>query len=359
MNQPLFTPEELASLGLSHASSGPSAPVNTEIQTVSQGLDGSVDLRQAIERSADFLAVPQQGQLSALEARLEIHASNHSIWRVLMGQPLRPQEDTPGLICQPEEGCAYLDTEALPEVLALVGQDGRALGLRRAPSGQWSLGALLPDPGASAPDPLATLRPALGAWAQELEQRHPWLRQQLEAAAQSLDPWDKIVAVGQAARQWPIDPTYAQAALAWLQGEGQAPATATSHASLRWGHTLDPEQLWHLEQRALAQAQALADLLQDLRGRGDSDAPPWRAAWLDLLVRREQLEGVATVLREAFAGDDLLEALLALDEDGERLMEGLTPGWPLGTDLGALEHALTVDPGCWWAKAALWEDDLA
>jgi hypothetical protein len=357
MNKPLFTPEELARLGLPQASSGPATSVVTDVQTVSQGLDGSVDLLQAVEHSADFLAVPQAGQLDGLKARLEVHASNHNIWRVLMGQPLRHQEGTPGLLCKPEEGCAYLDTQALPEMVALVGQDGRALGLRRAPDGQWSLGALLPTDQRQAQGPLAGLRAPLGQWAKQLGQRHPWLRQQL-VDAQRADLWGQVVAVGQAARLWPTEHDYKEAAARWLKGQGQAPDAPPSHASLRWGHTLDPDQLWHLEQLALEQAQALTQQLGHLDQRQDKDAPTWRAAWLDLLVQREQLEGVATVLREAFAGDDLIEALHAMDAPGEALMESLTPGWPKGTHLAALDHALTVDPGCWWAEGALWEDDL-
>lgn len=356
MTRPLFHDQELDAWGLSEARPGPCAALDLQqLQTLPQGFAGAAELADAIADPAAFLPTRNEAA-AALQARVEVHSANQAIWRVLMGQPLRqPLAEPPGAIYRAEQGCAYLDTRLLPDALAVIGQDGRALGLRRGAQGQWTLGALLPALPLEEQDPLAGLRAPLEPWARSLPQEMGWLRRRLEAAARAASPWAQALAIGESARLWPLDASVEpEQVRRWLQGQSPAP-TVAPHASLTWARRQDPELLYHLEERAVAAAHQLQRDLERLRGEHGGEEEAWPLHLLAWLERREQLEGLALVLREAFAGDLLTAALRDLDPQGQALLEATAPGWPPGAELELLRRSLQVDPGSWWAQAALWE----
>lgn len=117
-----------------------------------------------------------------------------------------------------------------------------------------------------------------------------------------------------------------------------------------WARTLDPRALDAIEQHALRRAMALAGDLEDLLVVLPRDAEDARDAWTKLCHRRDDIEGVRLLLREAGSGAILDDVLRDTDRAGRSARVNL--GSDIETADERLRRVALGDPGAWWGDTA-------
>jgi hypothetical protein len=119
-------------------------------------------------------------------------------------------------------------------------------------------------------------------------------------------------------------------------------------APRRWARTLDLASTQALEHQAIRRAEALGDDLTDLFETLSADMGEASATWVRLCHRRDDIESVRVLLREAGAGTALEAVVTQADRTGRAIRINLD-----GTVSAADERLRRValgDPSAWWGS---------
>lgn len=177
--------------------------------------------------------------------------------------------------------------------------------------------------------------------------RDTWMQQQAHAG-QGADIWTRTALGGLLARL--MEPEPADVASLIAEGRFAALVSDAELAPRRWVRSLEPSATAALEQLAVRRAEALADDLTDLYDTLSADMDEASTTWVRLCHRRDDLECVRVLLREAGVGDRLDDALAEADRAGRAIRINLT------ADLSAaderLRRAALADPAAWWGSTA-------
>ncbi len=172
-----------------------------------------------------------------------------------------------------------------------------------------------------------------------------WMQAQL-AATPDADAWSRTTLAGQLARL--CEPDTRDVAALIASGRLQDLVSEVELAPRRWARTLGAPAREALEQQAMRRAEALGDDLTDLFDTLSADMSEASQAWARLCHRRDDLEGVRLLLREAGAGSALDAVLDEADRMGRAIRINLT-GAVTATD-ERLRRVALGDPSAWWGS---------
>jgi hypothetical protein len=99
--------------------------------------------------------------------------------------------------------------------------------------------------------------------------------------------------------------------------------------------------------QAIGKADELRAAMVQLEDRLEPDTSAWRDDWMTICHRRDDLEGVLLLLREAGAGERLVAALESVDHLG-RLLVFHVPAGVVDAD-ERLRRVRLGNPAAWWA----------
>jgi hypothetical protein len=189
--------------------------------------------------------------------------------------------------------------------------------------------------------PLAEISAPLADWLKTCSD--PWLKQQLAPLVEAGDGWSTGVAAGMLARL--LEPSRPR-----IEALRRGVVDPELAAPRRWVRALPAEALHTLERLALAEIDILHADLEQLEGAVDGDAPGWPVDWIAACRSRDDLEGVALLLREAGRGEGVERALGRVDRTGRRLHAGI-PLRRIPRD-ERLTRAAQRDAEAWWGAPA-------
>jgi hypothetical protein len=172
-----------------------------------------------------------------------------------------------------------------------------------------------------------------------------WMQEQMKYVV-GRDAWTRTSLAGQLARLCESEARDVAALIA--SGRFQDLVHETELAPRRWARTLDPRAREALEQQAVRRTQALGDDLADLFDTLSADMREASEAWQRLCHRRDDIESVRVLLREAGGGDALEHVLVDADRAGRAVRINLD-----GTVSAADERLRRValgDPSAWWGS---------
>ena len=210
-----------------------------------------------------------------------------------------------------------------------------------------------PDAPAGAPGrqhssvPHARLAPPSLADLPGAADQEAWLRDAVADKLASDRYADRVIGIGLIARLWtPVGSDEAERSLrALLDGEAATPAMAAR----RWAQDLDRETCEELGQHGIEAARSLRARLD---GSGEAIAAAVAEAFvLGLVLQRDDLESLATVLRFAGASSHLDAALDQLDRSAVTHLTALSSVVGLGED-DRLRAVAWQEPDAWWGGLA-------
>ena len=177
-----------------------------------------------------------------------------------------------------------------------------------------------------------------------------WLGCEISDRLASGHPWQQAVARGMAARLTPRGNNPIELMGRLLAGE-PLPEFDKERA---WARSLSAERLVEIEGWALAEAKsAVADFEYLFDNSAPEDAR-WCSDVLDVMHRRDNVEGVKLLLREAGAGQALQAVLEDLDGLCTNWM-GALQKWPGGWRDERTRRSFAINPTVWWVQPAAWE----
>jgi hypothetical protein len=175
-----------------------------------------------------------------------------------------------------------------------------------------------------------------------------WMHDEVQGGS-SADAWKRTSLAGQLARLSESETMDVAALIA--SGRLQDLVSESELAPRRWARSLDAASRTALEQQAVRRAEALGDDLEDLFDTLSADMGEASHAWRRLCHRRDDIESVRVLLREAGAGDQLEKVLEDADRTGRAVRINLD-----GTVAAADERLRRValgDPSAWWGSTEL------
>lgn len=173
----------------------------------------------------------------------------------------------------------------------------------------------------------------------------PWLAQQVRPLAEAGDTWSTSVAAGMLARLLERSGSSRDRVAALLAGQVD-PELARPRL---WARSLLPRQIETIERLALSEVDLLFADLELAEQVVDESEPGWPEAWVRLCHSRDDLEGIALLLREAGHSSRVDIALDNLDREGRRVHAGLhLQRLP---DDERMTRAALRDPFAWWGAA--------
>jgi len=172
-----------------------------------------------------------------------------------------------------------------------------------------------------------------------------WMKGRL-AQAFGEDAWARTSLAGQLARL--CEPQVRDVAALIASGRLQDLVDEVELAPRRWARTLDQSALRALEQQALRRVEALGDDLADLFDTLSADMSEASATWSRLCHRRDDIESVRVLLREAGAGDALEGDLAAADRTGRAIRINLDASISAADE--RLRRVALGDPSAWWGS---------
>ncbi|MDO8516081.1 MAG: hypothetical protein Q7S28_02415, partial [bacterium] len=120
-------------------------------------------------------------------------------------------------------------------------------------------------------------------------------------------------------------------------------------APREWMRGLSKDAIDQIEDIAVSEVTMLYDLFGDLHEKGNDgkfEDASFRLDLLELLQRREKIEGISTLLREVGAGDGLKIVLESLDIEGDNLVGSI----PLKIEFDDELLRRSRVSGNWWTK---------
>ena len=185
--------------------------------------------------------------------------------------------------------------------------------------------------------------PPLEEW--NVTTQDTWMKGRLVQAFGE-DAWARTSLAGQLARL--CEPEVRDVAALIASGRLQDLVDEVELAPRRWARSLDPASLQALEQQALRRAEALGDDLADLFDTLSADMSEASATWSRLCHRRDDIESVRVLLREAGAGDSLEGDLAAADRTGRAIRINLDASISAADE--RLRRVALGDPSAWWGS---------
>ncbi len=200
------------------------------------------------------------------------------------------------------------------------------------------------EPGALLLSPVyAWPSPSVEEWL--VKTQDSWMQTRIEQAA-GADIWARTSLAGQIARL--CEPEVRDVAGLIASGRFQDLVGEAELAPRRWARTLDLASTQALEHQAIRRAEALGDDLTDLFETLSADMGEASATWVRLCHRRDDIESVRVLLREAGAGTALEAVVTQADRTGRAIRINLD-----GTVSAADERLRRValgDPSAWWGS---------
>jgi len=175
-----------------------------------------------------------------------------------------------------------------------------------------------------------------------------WLVAEMRSQLARADTWGRAAALG-AYTRLALDTREARrVAQELVTGGATGPSTVR-----RWALTLSAEHLGELVDQASARVASMEATVAQLGERMAPREEAWVGELAALFLEREAVEGVSMVLHEAGADSRLREALDALDQKAEALIDSIPV--VLRIDDEHLRRAAGTDPTAWWARLLEWE----
>jgi hypothetical protein len=172
-----------------------------------------------------------------------------------------------------------------------------------------------------------------------------WMQARMRQA-EGNDAWVRTSLAGQLARL--CEPEARDVAALIASGRLQDLVDEVELAPRRWARTLDRASLLALEQQAMRRVEALGDDLADLFDTLSADMSEASATWARLCHRRDDIESVRVLLREAGAGDSLEDELAAADRTGRAIRINLDGSVSAADE--RLRRVALGDPSAWWGS---------
>jgi hypothetical protein len=172
-----------------------------------------------------------------------------------------------------------------------------------------------------------------------------WMQDRLSQGARA-DAWTRTSLAGQLARL--CEPESRDVAALIASGRLQDLVSEVELAPRRWARALPPSEKAALEQQAVRRAEALGDDLTDLFDTLSADMAEASESWAHLCHRRDDIESVRLLLKEAGTGAALDAALEALDRTGRAVRINLEAS--LTSDDERLRRVALGDPSAWWGS---------
>ncbi len=175
-----------------------------------------------------------------------------------------------------------------------------------------------------------------------------WMQDEAKAGI-GADAWTRTSLAGQLARLSESETRDVAALIA--AGHLQDLVSEGELAPRRWARGLDTASTTALEQQAVRRAETLRDDLEDLFDTLSADMGEASWAWRRLCHRRDDIESVRVLLREAGAGDELDGMLAEADRVGRAVRINLD-GSVSAVD-ERLRRVALGDPSAWWGSTDL------
>jgi hypothetical protein len=234
-----------------------------------------------------------------------------------------------------EHGVAWLDL-SLCEVFFVEAGNGGVVG---QPRGDEL--ALFPVRRLTALDPLPSVLAPLDEWAAVADD---WAATEARQAAEGGDGWGVSVAAGILARYADRDaPAGARSIVAETAAGRALPFLVRPRA---WARGLAPQELRAIERLALAEVDRIHAALERLSREPDLPEGAFEDAWERASLARDDLEGVAVLLRETGRAGRLDTGLDLLDRLGASCRAGIDAVRRPRSE--RLRHAGRMDPSAWW-----------
>ena len=191
--------------------------------------------------------------------------------------------------------------------------------------------------------PLAALDAPIADWCADCDDT--WLADAVASRAASQDPWNDAVAVGMYRRLH--EPSSADSAAQAVEDLLAGRVSPQTGPPLAWLDGMTTAQLQTVEDLALAEVDLIHAQIEQLGRDVVPDSEEWREDLLEILHRRDDLEGVRGILFERDRSTRLNAALTALDAIGSRFV-GTTPDVAPFDD-ERLNRTWLRDASAWWA----------
>jgi len=172
-----------------------------------------------------------------------------------------------------------------------------------------------------------------------------WMHAQADHVA-GADAWTRTSLAGQLARL--CEPEVRDVAALIASGRLQDLVSAVELAPRHWARRLDAAATQALEQQAVRRAEALGDDLTDLFDTLSADMAEASGSWARLCHRRDDIESVRVLLREAGVGDTLDATLETADRTGRAIRINLDASISAADE--RLRRVALGDPSAWWGS---------
>jgi hypothetical protein len=172
-----------------------------------------------------------------------------------------------------------------------------------------------------------------------------WMQAQLTQGV-GAEAWTRTSLAGQLARL--CEPEARDVAALIASGRLQDLVSEAELAPRRWARLLDPVAKMALEQQAVRRAEALGDDLTDLFDTLSADMTEASTTWARLCHRRDDIESVRMLLREAGTGEALDTVLEAADRTGRAIRINLDEAVSAADE--RLRRVALGDPSAWWGS---------
>jgi hypothetical protein len=308
---------------------------------------------------AEHLALPGAGPQQALQAGPRAAAtpplSAHSPTLDTLGMRLELEPDARAVRVISRHGASFQVRPGLQDVQPHVADEAGMVRVELARQGRFLIETLGGTPlvvGYTDSSALH-LQPIFGWPAPPIEDwivnaKDMWMHDEVQGGS-SADAWKRTSLAGQLARLSESETMDVAALIA--SGRLQDLVSESELAPRRWARSLDAASRTALEQQAVRRAEALGDDLEDLFDTLSADMGEASLAWRRLCHRRDDIESVRVLLREAGAGDQLEKVLEDADRTGRAVRINLD-----GTVAAADERLRRValgDPSAWWGSTEL------
>jgi hypothetical protein len=156
--------------------------------------------------------------------------------------------------------------------------------------------------------------------------------------------WDWCVDVGRKERLKEVSVKEANEQIArLLNGEPEL-----NVVSLPNNTSEDVDNLEHIEDIAVASALCISDDISSLNLDIDINDKAWRTRLIRVLHARDDLEGVAVLLRRASCSERIDSAIIVLDRVGRQFIRSIPKIFVLDDE--RLQLAVAVNPEGWWTQ---------
>ena len=322
--------DELDAIGISRAMLGPAEhlplPGTGPQQALTAGVRGPATTLAAHSPTLDTLGMRLELEPGARAVRvISRHGTPFQVRPGLRGEPAHVADAAGMARVELAQQGRFL-IESLGGMPLVVGYTESAA-LRLQPIYRWSA-------------------PPLEEW--NVNAKDTWMHDEVQAGADA-DAWTQTTLAGQLARLSESETKDVAALIA--AGRLQELVSESELAPRRWARALDTASKVALEQQAVRRATTLRDDLEDLFDTLSADMSEASSAWLRLCHRRDDIESVRVLLREAGVGDELEGVLAEADRLGRAVRINLDGSVSAADE--RLRRVALGDPSAWWGSTDL------